>query len=202
MRYLRIQLVGSVPPVVYTNSRVAAAIPLTSLYIAISPEPPRRFFPTLWAFGASQLKALWIHGIVDWVLVAPARDTIEILGLNLQPGHTTGLDLSAFPSLSVLYINCIREYEADLRALISTILPAHRIRTVAIEVWPRDREICRIFDETLEPLQISLVEVYSTDEAHAPDAAEYFPRLRARGVAVRYLDFHGEWWGENMVRDL
>ncbi|KAJ6473364.1 hypothetical protein C8R47DRAFT_718742 [Mycena vitilis] len=205
MRYLRIQLLGAVPSVVYTNSRVAAAIPLTSLHIAIPPEPPQRFSPILWAFGASQLKALSVRGMVDWVLAAPVMNTIEILCLHLQPGSTTGLDLSAFINLSVLCINCARESEADLRALISTILPAHRIHTVVI--WSWDRELCGVFDETLAPLHISMVEV-EVNKANLRNVAEYFPRLREQGVVrlreqgvVRCFDFHRNWW-KNMTANL
>ncbi|KAJ6473361.1 hypothetical protein C8R47DRAFT_1145304 [Mycena vitilis] len=200
VRHLHLHPIGDrAMPFAYSDT--PATIPLTSLNIAsLSTRRPR---PALWVFTVSRLKALSISGFIDWARLAPAMDTIEVLSLHIQPGSASEVDLSAFPNLSLLRISCVhasRNIVDSLRGIVSTIPPTHRIHTIVIPVRLSDWELCAIFDDTLSPLQLSVVEVEVADRGHAAQAADCFPRLRTKGL-LRVKELRLDWW-ENIVRAL
>jgi hypothetical protein len=97
-----------------------------------------------------------------------------------------GLDLCAFPRLSVLRIAPVRIIDLSSQSdavgtLVSTISRAPHVRTVVVSLTKIGPEICDPLDLGLSSLPLHTVKFEVNPEAY-DEAAGFFPRLRAKNM--------------------
>ncbi|KAJ6472917.1 hypothetical protein C8R47DRAFT_722092 [Mycena vitilis] len=214
---LRVQYGAWLTTTDFPRHGTAAPIALASLYVGVSFTIDRWLFPALHPFTSSSLRALWlVVKCVQWPGLMAAMPNIEILRINTQSEHF-GLDLAAFPKLSLLCVEANRVDPKRPKTLLQlthsikpTILALHHIRTLLITIneVPMETipELCKVLDESLSAAHVSSMEVEVSVRFPRSDRAriaQYFPRSRAVDQSKKFNvePYKFNWW-EKAVRRL
>ncbi|KAF7354316.1 hypothetical protein MVEN_01120000 [Mycena venus] len=203
VRQLHLHFSGDLPPSLPGIPRYHARAPirLVSLGIKTSGSLNPQLLPTLHPFSLSHLKALSISSLsgIAWDELAPIMGTIEILSIIVQRSHT-GLDLSAFPRLSVLCIEPVVGLDDSIQAniietIVSTIMPASKVHTVVVPIFDILPNFCDVLDTTLSQLPLPTVDVQVRYAELVDEASACFPRLSAASrVRTCLLPRNFDWW--------
>ncbi|KAJ7673940.1 hypothetical protein DFH06DRAFT_1173592 [Mycena polygramma] len=185
VRNLRLDMYSRMPTPESPVHAPAAPITLTSLHVSAQYEIDHRLLLALSPFTFSNLRALWLiaHSI-QWRHIMIEMKTIKVLRIDTQDTHT-GLDLCAFPQLSLLCLDSTSLIVAstEIRVLLPTIRAAHHIRTIRLAVLSVSvgnlHNICDMLDESLSFTQVSGVEIELPAEQPPDQVAKYFRRLSA-----------------------
>ncbi|KAJ7662587.1 hypothetical protein DFH06DRAFT_355631 [Mycena polygramma] len=209
MQHLDLSVPGAPPDQHTSGSR--ASIALTSLIIRRLgyASPDDDLHTVLQPFTALTLRALSITGAptVQWSSLPLEMNNFEILGIDVESNHI-GLDLSAFPQLSLLRIRLttsldLTDLERRARSLVSSItrVPPH-LRTIVLAMYflkpERHRVVRTVFDQAFATRPGLTVQVELPPD-QINQAATHFPELSAKNM-LRSAPYRSNWWEETVLR--